>query len=504
MKLIFSQPNTFSFSYLILIAGALLCFPQLGQTNGTTNFTFDTDLSNDRLNPSIIEFTETMTTVSDCTQSGDLDYFTFEVPADTELTSIQLTQYDVADNNNRAFIGIQSGSTFTEPPMGTNVANLLGGLVFGTAELGMDILPAMGMLGGSQGFTPPLPAGQYTIWINQTGDESCITLDFQFTDNDLSDDRMTPSAISLSAGSNTVSNCVQGDPRDIDYFTIELPTNTVLSQLILTDYEVADNGNQAFIAIQEGTTFTEPSSGTDVANLLGGLVFGTAELGTDILPAMGMLGGSQGFTPPLAAQNYTFWFNQTGPISCATFQFVLSIVNDCENDLTFIDETVFAGVHQAAVEINTMGNVFIEANSTVSFQAGNTITLNSGFQTMAGSEFMAEIFNCELPANRELTESEALSTFSSPASITSHALKTYPNPFQENTTIQYVLKQTNKVNLAIYDLAGQLERQLISDEMQTEGTHVFSWNKNDLQPGMYLVILKAGQVQQTQKVVLLP
>jgi len=320
----------------------------------------NTDLSNDRLNPTVIQFSSGMDTVSNCIDNNDVDYFTFEVPVDSVLTGITLTNYEVDTASNLAFLGIQKGETFTEPVSNTNVANLLGGLIFGVNNIGTDLLPTMGNLNGSQGFTTPLPTGSYTIWLNQTGDQSCAAFQFIFADKDLSDDRLNPTVITLSGSLDTVSNCVQGDPmRDIDYFTFTVPTNSVLSEFKLKNYEFEGANNQAFIGIQAGTIFTEPTAGTNVANLLGGLIFGENNEGTDILPAMGALGSSQGFTAPLPSGDYTIWLNQTGPLSCATFEFDLTISNACSNSLTFTNETVIAATHKAADTIETIGNVLI-------------------------------------------------------------------------------------------------------------------------------------------------
>ena len=41
---------------------------------------------------------------------------------------------------------------------------------FGTALVGSDILPNIGSGDGAQGFSGALPAGDYTFWIQETGD----------------------------------------------------------------------------------------------------------------------------------------------------------------------------------------------------------------------------------------------------------------------------------------------------------------------------------------------
>ena len=66
-------------------------------------------------------------------------------------------------------------------------------------------------------------------------------------------------------------------------------------------------------------------NGNMAPDLLGGLVYGDSNVNTDILPEMGMLDGATGFTPPLPTGTYTIWLNQTGTVSAATINFVLSM-----------------------------------------------------------------------------------------------------------------------------------------------------------------------------------
>ena len=100
------------------------------------------------------------------------------------MSSIVHTSY--ASTDNLSFIGFQSGPQLTEPlPPATNAGNLLGYLHFGPGTVGTDILDDLGASGSStppaMGFTPPLPAGTYTFWIQQTGVEASYSFDFVLT-----------------------------------------------------------------------------------------------------------------------------------------------------------------------------------------------------------------------------------------------------------------------------------------------------------------------------------
>ena len=125
------------------------------------------------------------------------------------------------------------------------------------------------------------------------------------TNGDLSGNRLVPTALRLSLGHNDVFGSVQGS--ELDYFTITLPPQTQLQQLVLQSY--ASTGQRAFIGIQQGSTFTEPPPGTNVANLHGWTHFGprAGNVGTDILDNIGVGAGAQGFVPPISPGPYKLW-----------------------------------------------------------------------------------------------------------------------------------------------------------------------------------------------------
>lgn len=129
----------------------------------------DGDLSGNRLAPTAVSVALGGNQLIGQTIRDDLDYVTFQVPAGAQLTALYLDHYLSEDFT--AFIGLQAGSVFTEPNVGANPANLLGYSHFGdgVGNVGTDILDDLGQGAGSQGFTPPLPAGDYTLWIQQTG-----------------------------------------------------------------------------------------------------------------------------------------------------------------------------------------------------------------------------------------------------------------------------------------------------------------------------------------------
>jgi hypothetical protein len=137
------------------------------------------DISNDRNAPSSILLALGSNTLTATSVSGDREYIHMGVPFGMSLAAINHVSWTSTDQ--LGFVAIQPGAIFTEPPTGTNVANLMGYTHFGpgAGTVGADILPALGAGAGATGFTPPLPFGNYVFWIQQTGQASTTyELDF--------------------------------------------------------------------------------------------------------------------------------------------------------------------------------------------------------------------------------------------------------------------------------------------------------------------------------------
>jgi len=78
----------------------------------------------------------------------------------------------------------------------------------------------------------------------------------------------------------------------------------------------------------------------------------------------------------------------------------------------------------------------------------------------------------------------------------------YPNPFNPTTSINYGLQNDGFVKIMIYDAAGRLVEELVNQN-QIRGNHEITWNAATQASGMYFAKMVAGDVVQTQKLVLL-
>lgn len=79
----------------------------------------------------------------------------------------------------------------------------------------------------------------------------------------------------------------------------------------------------------------------------------------------------------------------------------------------------------------------------------------------------------------------------------------FPNPFDGQTTISYILPQENQVTLTVYDGTGKQIAVLQKKETKPAGTHSINFKGNNYPPGIYYYTLRAGDFVKTQKMFLM-
>jgi hypothetical protein len=78
----------------------------------------------------------------------------------------------------------------------------------------------------------------------------------------------------------------------------------------------------------------------------------------------------------------------------------------------------------------------------------------------------------------------------------------HPNPFNPSTTINYKLPKASYVVLEIFDLLGRKVESLVSGQ-QRAGHQQVIWNASVYPSGIYFYKIQAGEVAETQKMLLL-
>jgi hypothetical protein len=78
-------------------------------------------------------------------------------------------------------------------------------------------------------------------------------------------------------------------------------------------------------------------------------------------------------------------------------------------------------------------------------------------------------------------------------------LRVYPNPFKRGCKMSYELPKAARVKIAVYNLRGQLIRQL-KDEPQSSGSYTVSFEGHDLPAGIYLIRTQIGNQFHTGRI----
>lgn len=133
------------------------------------------------------------------------------------------------------------------------------------------------------------------------------------TSGDLSGNGLTPTFVSLAAGSNVVTGTTgrQNGVVDRDYLSFTVPAGWQLSAITPLPGTSTVAGGLAFIGIEAGAQVTTPVTGP-ATTLLGWHHYAAGDAGNNILPLIGAGAGAIGFSGALAAGTYSVWIQETG------------------------------------------------------------------------------------------------------------------------------------------------------------------------------------------------
>lgn len=79
----------------------------------------------------------------------------------------------------------------------------------------------------------------------------------------------------------------------------------------------------------------------------------------------------------------------------------------------------------------------------------------------------------------------------------------YPNPFNPTTVIEFSLPKSESISLSVFDITGQLVKNLINSSYFEKGVYKVSFNASKLASGTYIYRISNGVNQITKKMLLL-
>ncbi|MBC7615136.1 MAG: DUF4331 family protein, partial [Pedobacter sp.] len=190
-----------------------------------------------------------------------------------------------------------------------------------------------------------------------------------------------------------------------------------------------------------------------------------------------------------------------------------------EDDVTRIELQAVSGVVLAAIGLWYDDYVPQPGVSPVTPQLVNVLTYNAGVtanDTTFKNQFpfmqtpWAGTHNCDCAITngkkeKDKNDVEGQVTFNKSFNSLLNApevlMKTSPNPFIDNTVIDYQLKTAAQITIAVFDAQGKQMKMLVNKRM-TQGNFRETFNGKSLNSGIYFIkLLQDGVVKQTLKIV---
>ena len=183
------------------------------------------------------------------------------------------------------------------------------------------------------------------------------------------------------------------------------------------------------------------------------------------------------------------------PVELTSFNALLS-----GSDITLQWETA-SELNNAGfqLEMQFRGNEY----APVAFIEGNGTTQSTRYysHTLPGLSAGLYVFRLkQIDFDGTFAYSEALSISVNPPAYSLG--QSYPNPFNPQTRIEYVVPVASNVELTVFDLLGKKVHTLVNAQ-QLPGTYSVLFDAGDLPNGTYIYRLKAGLFEESKTMVLL-
>lgn len=157
------------------------------------------------------------------------------------------------------------------------------------------------------------------------------------------------------------------------------------------------------------------------------------------------------------------------------------------------DKVIFTGM-QGDQKVGKIGIMFYN-----DFTWGSNVNAPAYHPTPDGGETMFMELQIVFPATANDDPSVPV--------VSNMLLQNYPNPFNPETTISFDLPQTAPANLSIYNVKGQLVKNLVNGNLEF-GRHTYVWNGTDnagqsVPSGLYFYRLTSNGQTENRKMMLL-
>ncbi|MEM1122993.1 MAG: T9SS type A sorting domain-containing protein, partial [Bacteroidota bacterium] len=137
----------------------------------------------------------------------------------------------------------------------------------------------------------------------------------------------------------------------------------------------------------------------------------------------------------------------------------------------------------------------IETNHQVKYFASEQILLTTGFHAKAGSDFFASIQPCDNDDPYTMEETTKISLKNNTALTPTIKLAVHPNPADDFVKINYISISEERIQLGLFDITGKLVAEVVPLQQGKMGENEQQLATNNLEKGMYFLVLRqAGQI----------
>lgn len=171
-------------------------------------------------------------------------------------------------------------------------------------------------------------------------------------------------------------------------------------------------------------------------------------------------------------------------------------------------------IGRTGYNVNTIDFAFDESNQFYGIKGSGTlvsdlfrINQTTGTGTMVGSVGLKDLTGLSYSSGVTSLQDEAIRV-----PITYSLDQNYPNPFNPSTQIKFALPVNSSVRITVYNLLGEVVRELVNTDMNS-GIHTVQWNSEDISgrkvsSGIYFYELNAEgvngkQFNQVRKMILM-
>ena len=219
------------------------------------------------------------------------------------------------------------------------------------------------------------------------------------------------------------------------------------------------------------------------------------------------------FNDEMAAGNWTLNVNDAvqgdgGTLEGWTLALCIesSTTNPCNvTSLPLNDNPIPTGTYVSGGTITSTGT--IAANTTVTFKAPTSITLNAGFTAAAGSNFTAQIENCVNSFDAEetiafLNKTTPTTSNNQDKLVSPINFEVYPNPFSKQTQINYHLSVPTHLSIRFMDINGRVIEQVLPISFQPMGSYQLELSAANFSTGVYFLQLQTSDSILTKKLIM--